>query len=225
LSSSEKTHISLSYESAEACAESLRLVCERLKPLIDLSPIFPNLTAEGVMACAIAGAPPSKCAGRVRSMLSGGFAGLRAFCHLASEAAYLKAAGFDPSSEQTPVEPTVNVKGKPLGEAMLARHQALFTFGGADGTGVSLWAQAHTEALVAELAVVEHLIKTRTTAVPDRGVLFWADPGLSRQEIDINAEIAMKLGVTLAPQSTAPVELYRDAYGQIVAIANGETVS
>ena len=212
-----KANVTLNYEQASACAERLKQVCARLSGVLDFSPLFGNLTPEGIFAAAIAGAPPSKCVGRVRTMLDGGFAGLRAFCHLATEAAGIQVLGFDPFLETTALEQVLPLAGRSTEEKVLLRHQALFDRPQTQG----VWARAHLEAFQAELGLMEHLLAARLPRVPDKGLLFWFDPGLTEDEINVNAELSLKLGVLTPPRSAAPRGPYQKAYAELVALGNG----
>lgn len=214
-----KANIELTHEKAAACAENLKQVCERLSGVIDFSPLFGNLTPEGIIVAAIAGAPPAKCVTRVRTMLGGGFAGLRAFCHLATEAATIQLLGFDPFLETTPLEAVLKdqLQGKTAEEKVLLRHQALFDQPVANG----VWAKAHLDAYQAELALMEYLMKTRMERAPDRGLLFWYDPGLTEEEINLNADLTLKVGLVTPPRSAAPRGPYHKAYAELAALANG----
>ncbi len=212
--------LNLNPESASACADRLIKVCENLQALVDLKPVLPLITADGVVAAAVTGAPPSNCVSRVEAMMAGGLAGLRAFLHLANEASHLAAAGFNPTSPNTLVEPTIDAEGKSPVELAMARHKALFEFKAAEGIGPTVWARAHTQSFITELELVEALLKA-SGAVADRSLLFWYDPGLTQKERDNNADIALRLGMTLIPRSEAPRDALREAYTKLEAIAAG----
>lgn len=213
--------VTLTGETAQACAEHLAQVCDRLKGLVDFSTLLPLLTADEVLAAAIAGAPPSPCARRVEQMLAGGLNGLRAFLHLSTEAAALAQSGFDPGSATTPLEPTLPiVAGQSAFERMLARHRALFVFEKASGVGPTIWSKAHAQGLATELELVEQLVE-RSGTKADRGIVFWYDPAFSALEIDMNADIAMRLGLVVAPRSAADHEPFRATYRQLLDRADG----
>lgn len=152
-------------------------------------------------------------------MFEGGLSGLRSYLHLASEAIFLNKAGFDPTSEKTPLEPTVLKEGLNADEVILARHVALFKFEAEQGTGLTLWAKAHCESLGSELGMVEYLLEQQSKLKAAKGQSFWFDPGLSQQQIDQNADIAQQLGLVVAPRSVASPDAYRAAYAALAKVA------
>ncbi len=216
--------LELTYAVAEQCAAQLKHVCERLKPYFDFSTVAQHLSAESVLGAALVASDPSPCSSRVHTMVAGGLDGLRAYLHFASEAIFLNRAGFDPTSNQTALEPLLP-KGLSAEDAMIARHQALFSYEGPEGNGTTLWARAHCEALGGEIGMLEHVIKAHSNVSPDRGLLFWSDPGFSPQQIDMHADVAMKLGLTLIPRSVASPDAFRAAYEALAKLAEGTSTS
>jgi hypothetical protein len=68
---------------------------------------------------------------------------------------------------------------------------------------------------------MEHLMKTRMGRAPDRGLLFWYEPGLSEDEINVSADLTLKVGLVTPPRSAAPRGPYHQAYAELAALADG----
>lgn len=209
--------VQVTFEKARACADELKRVLERLKPVADLSALGVNLTPEGIIASCVAGAAPSKCAGRIHQLFEGGLPGLRAFLHLGTEAAEIQLAGFDPLVASPELDKPFDFTGLSPEQQSMVRHQALFVRPEAKG----VWAGAHVEAMAGEMAVVEKLVSAKLGSSPDRGLLFWFDPGLDDDSINLNADLATKVGIVAPPRSSAPKQAFHAAYAELVQLARG----
>lgn len=208
----------LTVEQLAASAESLVRVCERFSSLADLRPLLPKLDSDGILAAAVVGSAPSEDSPRVRELLGGGFAGLRAFLHLWTEVGYLRALELDPFTDVSELERSLAQTGATSTgfQRVLERHGLLH----AAPDGQKVCQAAHAEAITAELTFVAMLVGKLGVA-PDKGLLFWNDPGLSERQKDANATLLLGLGLLVPPRSAAAIEPFRVAYQTLVERAAG----
>lgn len=189
----------------------LKSACRALKPWIDPAPLLEGLKEGRVIAAAVAAAPPSPCGERLGRMLAGGLAGVRAYVHLGTEAAFLGVAGLDPFGTDGPLERRVaelapDLRGE---ERILARHRALFE----GDEGRALWCRAHAEAVEAEQGLLAAILRARGASAGP-GSLFWFDPGIPPGDVEAGAALLAAAGRPPPPgvaAERAEVEaLYRE---------------
>lgn len=171
---------------------------------------------DAILGALIVGAFPSPDGLRAKQLMEGGLPALRAFTHLTTVHASLKALRADPFDDASLLEESLKTGGDTHQgfERVVVRMRLLH--GTADG--LALWEAAYAEGFRADQALVAELLALEGSK-PDRGLLFWYDPGLTDDQKNLAASVMLRLGLVVPPRSAAPRAGMLKAYEALVARA------